>query len=276
LRFLLANLNEFDPAAHAVDPDRMLALDRWLLERLTVLQQEVETSYQDMAFHQIYQRLHNFCVRDLGGFYLDVIKDRQYTAQADSLARRSCQTAMYHAAEAMVRWLAPILSFTAEEAWRHLPGERPGAVMLTTWHQTPAATVPQPIDWATVLRVRVGVARELERLRGAGDIGSSLDASVDLYCEPAAYDALAPLGDELRFALITSEAHLHRAAGKPADAVAAADCEGVYIAAKRSDNDKCVRCWQRRPDVGRSEEHPELCGRCVENVAGEGEIREFA
>ncbi|HET6654895.1 MAG TPA: isoleucine--tRNA ligase [Gammaproteobacteria bacterium] len=276
LRFLLANLNEFDPAEHAVEPDQMLALDRWLLEQLAALQTEVETAYQDMAFHQIYQRLHNFCVRDLGGFYLDVIKDRQYTAQTDSLARRSCQTAMYHAAEAMVRWLAPVLSFTAEEVWGHLPGERPAAVMLTTWHETPAATVPQPIDWSTVLRVRVGVARELERLRGAGEIGSSLDASVDLYCETAAYDALAPLGDELRFALITSEAYLHPAADKPEGAVEAADCEGVYIAARRSDNDKCVRCWQRRPEVGRSEAHPELCGRCVENVAGEGETREFA
>ncbi|HET8551495.1 MAG TPA: isoleucine--tRNA ligase, partial [Gammaproteobacteria bacterium] len=276
LRFLLANLNEFDPAVHAVEPDRMIALDRWLLERLTALQDEVETAYRDMGFHQIYQRLHNFCVRDLGGFYLDVIKDRQYTAQADSLARRSCQTAMYHAAEAMVRWLAPILSFTAEEAWSHLPGERPAAVMLTTWYETPAASVPQPIDWSTVLRVRVEVARELERLRVAGEIGSSLDAAVDLYCEPAVYDALAPLGNELRFALITSEAHLHAAADKPADAVAASDCEGVYIAARRSDNDKCVRCWQRRPDVGSCEEHPELCGRCVENVAGEGETREFA
>ncbi|HET7306538.1 MAG TPA: isoleucine--tRNA ligase [Gammaproteobacteria bacterium] len=276
LRFLLANLNEFDPAVHAVEPDDMIALDRWLLERLTVLQEEVETAYRDMGFHQIYQRLHNFCVRDLGGFYLDVIKDRQYTAQADSLARRSCQTAMYHAAEAMVRWLAPILSFTAEEVWRHLPGERPAAVMLTTWYEAPVATVPQPIDWNMVLRVRVEVARELERLRAAGEIGSSLDAAVDLYCDPAALDALAPLGDELRFALITSEAHLHPAADKPADAVAAADCEGVYIAAKRSDNEKCVRCWQHRPDVGSSAEHPELCGRCVENVAGEGETRKFA
>ncbi|HET6726025.1 MAG TPA: isoleucine--tRNA ligase [Gammaproteobacteria bacterium] len=276
LRFLLANLNEFDPARHAVEPDNMLALDRWLLARLAALQTEVATAYEGMAFHQIYQRLHNFCVRDLGGFYLDVIKDRQYTAQADSLARRSCQSAMYHAAEAMVRWLAPILSFTAEEAWSYLPGERPNAVMLTTWYDTPAATVPQPIDWDTVLRVRVEVSRELERLRAAGEIGSSLDASVDLYCDDVAFDALAPLGDELRFALITSEAHLHRAAERSEDAVAAADVEGVYIAAKRSANDKCVRCWQRRPDIGKSPEHPELCGRCVENVAGAGETRKFA
>jgi isoleucyl-tRNA synthetase len=276
LRFLLGNLNEFDPAEQAVEPDRMLALDRWLLERLAVMQRELETAYRDMGFHQIYQRLHNFCVRDLGGFYLDVIKDRQYTTQADSLPRRSCQTAMYHAAEAMVRWLAPILSFTAEEIWSHLPGERPAAVLLSTWYKTPAAAIRQPIDWATVLRVRADVARELERLRSAGEIGSSLDAAVDLYCDQAVYDALAPLGDELRFALITSQATLRPATEKPADAVPATDCEGVHIAARRSADEKCVRCWQRRPDVGRSDAHPELCGRCVENVAGEGEVRRFA
>ncbi|HET7675548.1 MAG TPA: isoleucine--tRNA ligase, partial [Gammaproteobacteria bacterium] len=275
LRFLLANLNGFDPAAHAVAPDDMLALDRWVLDRIAALQREVADAYENFEFHLIYQRLHNFCVRDLGGFYLDVIKDRQYTTQADSLPRRSCQTAMYHVAEAMVRWLAPILSFTAEEVWQFLPGERPASVLLTTWYEPPAASASQPIDWNTVLEVRVAVARELERLRVAGEIGSSLDAEVDLYCDDKTLAALAPLGDELRFALIVSEAHAHSAAERPAEAVAA-DEGRLFIAARRSPNEKCVRCWHRRADVGSSAEHPELCARCVENVAGAGEERHFA
>jgi isoleucyl-tRNA synthetase len=276
LRFLLGNLNGFDPVAHAVEPDDMLALDRWLLDRLAELQNDVAAAYENMAFHHIYQRLHNFCVRDLGGFYLDVIKDRQYTTQADSLARRSCQTALYHAAQAMVRWLAPILCFTAEEIWSHLPGERGASVMLTTWHTLPVSKQPQPVDWTVVLRVRNAVSRELERLRVAGDIGSSLDAAVDLYCEEEPFNALRALDDELRFTLITSQASLKAASGRPRDAVEAQDVDGVYIVASRASGEKCVRCWQRRADVGGSKEHPELCGRCIENVAGAGETRRFA
>lgn len=274
LRFLLGNLSDFHPAEDALDPDDMLALDRWLLEKVAALQDDIKAAYRDMHFHHIYQRLHNFCVRDLGGFYLDVIKDRQYTTQADSRVRRSGQTAMFHTAEAMVRWLAPILSFTAEEAWHHLPGKRADAAILTTWHPVPVATVAQPVDWAAVLHVRTAVSRELERLRSAGTIGSSLDAHVSLYCDKTLYDVLQPLGHELRFALITSEASLHRAGQKPADATA--DLAGLAIAVKRSDAEKCIRCWQRRPDVGTCAEHPELCGRCVENVTGTGEQRAFA
>ncbi|MDD3518910.1 MAG: class I tRNA ligase family protein, partial [Chromatiales bacterium] len=280
-RFLLANLNGFDPARHLLPADELLSLDRWAVARTAAVQDAVRHAYESFEFHQIYQRVHNFCVVDMGGFYLDVIKDRQYTTQADSRARRSAQTALYHIVEALTRWLAPILSFTAEEIWRHLPGERDETVFLAQWYELP----PIPADdamglafWDRIIGVREQVNRELEKLRVAGGIGSALDAEVDLYCEGALHDALARLGDELRFVLITSEARVRTAAGRPADAVAVTLADGtqLWIVVRASEHAKCVRCWHHRADVGQDAEHPELCGRCVENVAGAGERREFA
>ncbi|MEN8175788.1 MAG: isoleucine--tRNA ligase, partial [Pseudomonadota bacterium] len=185
-RYLLANLNGFDPADDLVDTERMLSLDRWVMDRAAGLQEEVVQAYRDYQFHLIYQKVHNFCVTDLGGFYLDVTKDRQYTCQADSLARRSCQTAMYHVAQAMARWLAPVLSFTAEEIWQFLPGEREESVLFTTWYRDLALLDDQaPVsraDWQRILEVRTAVGRHLETARKAGAIGSSLDADVELFC----------------------------------------------------------------------------------------------
>ncbi|HFD80554.1 MAG TPA: isoleucine--tRNA ligase, partial [Gammaproteobacteria bacterium] len=190
-RFLLANLNGFDPGRHALAPEQMIMLDRWAVERARLLQKEVVAAYASYDFHHIYQKVHNFCANDMGGFYLDVIKDRQYTTRADSVARRSTQTAMYRIAEALVRWLAPILSFTAEEIWRHLPGERGESVFLETWYGLPAMFVAgeEATDrygmafWDDVLAVRDAVRKEAEKVRVAGGIGSSLDAEVDLYCD---------------------------------------------------------------------------------------------
>ncbi len=205
VRFLLGNLAGFDPARDAVPVGEMLALDRWAVQRTRELQQEIVAAYRSYDFHLIYQKLHNFCVVDLGGFYLDVVKDRLYTMPAGSAARRSAQTALYWIAEAMVRWLAPILSFTAEEIWRFLPGPRAESVFFTTWAELPDTTaVPQAIDWPRVLEARAAVLRELERLRVAGQIGAPLDAEVTLYGTPEWTAALAPLADELRFVLITS------------------------------------------------------------------------
>src|SRR5512139_1784436 len=169
VRFLLGNLAGFDPARDAVPVEQMVALDRWALARTAALQQEVAEAYRSYDFHLIYQKVHNFCVVDLGGFYLDVIKDRLYTTPARGLPRRSAQTAMHHIIEAMVRWLAPILSFTAEEIWRFMPGSRAESVFLTTWARLPAASAGAgDIDWPKVLEVRAAVLRELERLRIAG------------------------------------------------------------------------------------------------------------
>jgi len=276
VRYLLANLYDFDPAKHMLAPGKMLALDLWLVERARLLQKEIVQAYQDYQYHLIYQKLYAFCVVDLSSFYLDVIKDREYTTQADSVARRSCQTALYHVAEAMVRWLAPILSFTAEEIWHFLPGQREESVFLATWYAMPEAAKADMRLWQQVLAVREAVRKDLEKLRVEGKIGSSLDAEVDLYCEPELAQALGSLGDELRFTLITSYARVHGDEKKPGDAVVDPEVTGLWVKAKASEHEKCVRCWHHREDTNKDPKHPGLCGRCVTNVAGQGEVRKYA
>ncbi len=285
-RFLLANLHGFDPAENLVAPADMLKLDRWAVDRALQLQQEIQAAYKDYQFHLIYQKILNFCGNEMGGFYLDIIKDRQYTTQTDSLARRSCQTAMYHIIEAMVRWLAPITSFTADEVWQYIPGERGASVFTETWYEGLFAlddgSSGHPdhsgIDrsfWARVIAARTAVAKQMEQLRADGAIGSSLDAELDLFCDEQLYTTLDLLGDELRFVLITSYARLHRLAEKPEQAVAT-DMQDLFVLVTASEHAKCVRCWHRREDVGSDAGHPELCGRCVTNVDGAGEPRSFA
>jgi isoleucyl-tRNA synthetase len=279
VRFLLGNLAGFDPARDAVPVEQMVALDRWVLSRTRELQDEVIAAYRSYDFHVIYQKLHNFCVVDLGGFYLDVLKDRLYTTPAASHARRSAQTAMFRVAEAMVRWLAPIMSFTAEEIWSFMPGSRAESVFFTTWADLPMSGAGGPqIDWPKVLEARASVLRELERLRVAEEIGAPLDAEVTLYGTPEWTGALAPLGDELRFVLITSEARVADAASRPADAIATGGegNSGLWLVVRRSAAAKCARCWHKRADVGTVAAHPELCGRCVVNVDGPGESRRHA
>ncbi len=281
-RFLLANMTGFDPARHSVPAEDMLALDRWAVERARELQAQVLEAYERYEFHRIYQRVHNFCASDLGAFYLDIIKDRQYTTQADSVARRSAQTALYHIAEALVRWVAPILSFTADELWEHMPGTRNESVFLNTWYALPEAGPTADMDmgfWARVIEVREAVAKELEQLRVAGGIGASLDAEVDLYCGREIHDLLARLGEELRFVLITSEARVHLVETPPdGEAVhyTLSTNDEVWVKVAPSEQAKCVRCWHHRPDVGAHAAHPQLCGRCVENVEGAGEQRQYA
>jgi isoleucyl-tRNA synthetase len=276
LRFLLGNLHGFDPTQHAVAETQLLALDRWVLARAADLQAEVLEAYRGYAFHLIYQKVHNFCSVDLGSFYLDVIKDRMYTTPAAGTPRRSAQTAMWHIAESMVRWLAPILSFTAEEVWGYLPGERRESVFHETWHALPQVA-SDAIDWSALIALRSDVTRELERLRAAELIGAPLDARVDVYATEAELPRFAALGGELRFLLITSEAEVHAAKAPPAGAVPADNTgrSGVWILARRTDDRKCVRCWQRRPDVGADARHPQLCRRCVSNIEGPGEVREY-
>ncbi len=274
LRFLLGNLHGFDPRRDARPVSELLALDRWVLRRAHTLQAEVLEAYRNYTFHLIYQKVHNFCSVDLGGFYLDVIKDRMYVTPTAGPARRSAQTAMYHIAESMVRWLAPILSFTAEEVWGYLPGERRESVFHETWHALPSVPA-ETIDWEALLALRSDVLRELERLRDDGRIGAPLDARVDVYCSAAEAARLGALGEELRFLLITSAARVHEAASAPAGAVPAASREGVWLAVQPSNDPKCVRCWHRRADVGADARHPQLCLRCVSNIEGPGEQRKF-
>jgi len=228
----------------------------------------------------IYQKVLNFCVADLGGFYLDLLKDRLYTTPKKSTARRSAQTALFHIAESMVRWLAPILSYTADEIWSFLPGKRSESVFLETWHALPK--VPEAaIDWNLFIQLKTAVAAELEKLRAAGTIGGSLDAEVEVFAKDEFREKLMTLGEELRFLLITSDATVKRvsnAAGPPVGAVKVADIAkegGVWIRVAASGAPKCERCWHHRPDVGGHAEHPTLCGRCVDNVSGPGEPRKL-
>ncbi len=277
-RFLLGNLAGFDPASDAVAPADLVELDRWALQRTTALQREIVDAYRRYEFHLIYQKVHNFCVVDLGAFYLDVLKDRLYTTPRASHARRSAQTVLWHIAEAMVRWLAPVLSFTAEEIWQHLPGQRAKSVFHALWYELPEAPATLR-DWELLLALRGDVARELERLRDAGAIGAPLEAEVDLWCDAATGERLAAFGAELRFLLLTSEVRVHagNAAQAPPGAAPGATLGAtVRIEVRRSGAPKCVRCWHHRADVGTHTEHPELCGRCVDNVAGCGEARRVA
>ncbi len=276
LRFLLGNMHGFDPAAQAVPWYELVAIDQWAIAKAFALQTDVVTAYRNYEFHDIYQKIHNFCVVELGGFYLDIIKDRLYTTGAVSSPRRSAQTAMYHIAAAMVRWLAPILSFTAEEAWSFLPGPRVESVFLTTWHQfPPGAERESAIDWPAFIALKTDVSRDLERLRAAGAIGAPLEAEVTIYAPPSAAAKLAALQDELRFLLITSQARVVETDSPGGNGVPTS-AEGVWIEVEPSRQPKCVRCWHLRSDVGSDPRHPELCARCVGNVEGPGETRRFA
>jgi isoleucyl-tRNA synthetase len=275
-RFLLANLHDFDPARDQVPTEKLLPLERWVLDHAARLQREVIEAYDSFQFHLIFQQVHRFCSVEMGSFYLDIIKDRQYTCQQNSVARRSAQTAMYHIVEALARWIAPILSFTADELWRYIPGARGESVFLEGWYE-PLPTLAESSRfshalWSQVLQIRDVAGKVLERLRAAGGIGSSLDAEVDLYCQAELLRDLQVFGDELRFILITSYARLHPSSAAP-DHAAPTEMEGLKLSVMPSGHPKCVRCWHHREDVGAHSEHPALCGRCVENVAGAGETR---
>ena len=278
-RFLLSNLADFDPAQHLVATRDMLVLDRWIVDRAYFLQEDVIAAYEAYQFQPIYQKVHHFCVIDLGGFYLDIIKDRQYTAKADGLARRSAQTAMYHVLEALTRWLAPIICYTADEIWKYIPGRRSDSIFLETWYQG-LATLDESSAlsrefWQMVMTVRTTVSKELEKSRAKGDIGASLNAEIALYCNQQYFNALQQIASELHFVFITSGASVLTEQERPVDAIAT-EIDGVYLKVSVSEHTKCVRCWHQRSDVGIHADHPELCGRCVDNVAGAGEVRLYA
>ncbi|PID44287.1 MAG: isoleucine--tRNA ligase [Proteobacteria bacterium] len=280
-RFLLSNLNGFDPSKDLLAPEQMLVLDRWAVDRAHQLHVEIKSAYDAYSFLTIYQKLLNFCTSELGGFYLDIIKDRQYTTKPDSRARRSCQTALYHIVEAMVRWMSPILSFTAEEIWQAIPGKRGEFVMLETWYEDlPVLSADEPMGrdyWETVMGVKNAVNRQIEQARNQGVVKGSLSAEVDLYCEGDLKERLEALGEELRFVLITSRANVCGLSDEgSAEAAVIEEVEGLKVRIRQTGHSKCTRCWHHREEVGRSEVHPELCGRCIENVDGEGETRQFA
>ncbi|MBL1143154.1 MAG: isoleucine--tRNA ligase [Proteobacteria bacterium] len=277
-RYLLSNLDGFEPEKSTVAYDDMLELDKWAVEHTARLQKEIIAAYDKFEFHLIYQLLHQFCVIEMGGFYLDITKDRQYTSAENSLARRSGQTAMYHIIEMMVRWLAPITSFTADEIWQFIPGERSDSIFFEEWYEIEVKepdSLARKSKWEAMVLIRDEVNKQLEKLRVDKVIGGSLDAEVELYCDESIKKQLEELGDELRFVLITSYARLHSLSEKTSDAIES-EVSGLFLKVSASKHNKCVRCWHHREEVGNDEKHPELCGRCIENVDGEGETRQYA
>ncbi|HHM06140.1 MAG TPA: isoleucine--tRNA ligase [Gammaproteobacteria bacterium] len=283
-RFLLANLDGFEPGRDSVEPAALLDLDRWALEHARRLQGQIIEAYERYEFHHVYQKTHNFCVLEMGGFYLDIIKDRIYTMRRESVGRRSAQTAMYHIIQAMARWLAPVLSFTADEIWQHLPGAKSDSVFLETWHPFPEVFASaeeadaEMARWQNIVATREAVSKELEALRVAGGIGAGLDATVTLYCGRELLDQLKPLGEELRFVFITSDARVMPVTTPPPEAqhYTLPSNDECWVAVAPSAEPKCPRCWHHRADVGLDPAHPALCGRCASNVAGPGETRRHA
>jgi len=276
-RYLLSNLAGFDPKADMVAYEDLVDLDKWILDRAAVLQEEIITAYDEYQMLQVTQKLMNFCTLELGAFYLDVIKDRQYTAKTDGIARRSCQTVLFHIAEAMTRWMAPIMSFTAQEIWQALPGERDQFVFTGQWYDGLVKSGSDELNdhWQTILTVRDQVNRVLEAARKEDVIGATLQAKVTISADKELADKLTALGEELRFVLLVSEVNVEVVTSQPEGSVET-EVENLFIQVASTDATKCERCWHYTDDVGSVEEHVDICGRCVTNIHGEGEVRNFA
>lgn len=283
LRFLLSNLNGFVPKAHLVPFQDMLHLDQWVLDRARILQEEMIEAYTDYQFHVIYQKLHHFCSIDLGSFYLDIIKDRQYTGKTEGLPRRSAQSALYYLTECLVRWMAPILSFTAEEVWQHMPmpisGAREESVFLTEWFDKISefrlsGQLTQSF-WERILNVRACVNKILEDSRSKGIIGSGLEAELNLFCEPNLLACLGTLKNELKFVFISSQAKIYPETERSEQALKTT-MQGLWIELNNAPYPKCERCWHRVPEVNQNPEYPGICDRCIANITEIGEERIYA
>ena len=264
LRFLLANTSDFDITKDAVKFEDMIELDRWAIARVAELQKEVIELYNNNDFHPIVAKLQSFASDDLGSFYLDILKDRLYTTATNGLPRRSAQTALWYITAAYLRLMAPILSFTAEEAYAIFEPGKSVSIFTEEFFQVPEMADAQKLlaKWEHIRKIRTDVQKEIENLRTEGKVGSSLQAEVDITADGEDYEALASLGDELRFVMITSRADLHQGA------------YGVKVV--QSEAPKCARCWHYTATVGTVADHPTLCARCAENLFGAGETRRFA
>jgi len=280
VRYLLSNLNGFDPEKDLVPYEDLVALDKWILHKTSKLQTQAIEHYDNYEFHQLYQVLHNFCSIELGSLYLDIIKDRVYTMPTNSLARRSAQTAAYHIAQSLLRLLAPIISFTAEEAYSHIPNNTEATIFTKTWYQElPELSLDEHLNessWDLIFDVRQHVMKMLEESRVKGDIGSGLEAEVSIYCEQKTQQALALLEDESRFVFITSAAKILPYSDNSPEPITLSNNEKLSVSIQRSSYKKCVRCWHLRKDVGENKDHPELCSRCINNIDDDGEIRLYA
>lgn len=279
MRFLLANLHDFDPTKDLVEPNKMLSLDQWLIAESLELQEQLKQDFYNYSYPVACRKIHSFCVRELGGFYLDIIKDRQYTIYKDNLARRSAQTAIFKTLEALTRWLMPILTFTAEEIWQHMPGKRSETILTEEWYDglfslEDVDSLCNKDEWKQILAVKEQVNRVIEEKRNANIIGAALESEVTLFCDEELMSTLAKLEDELKFFLITSGAKL-----QPLADATDADATGMNnlkVKVQPITGGKCVRCWHRfsdASDLGQDAKHPELCNRCVSNLKAPGESR---
>ena len=271
IRFLLGNLSDFD--GKKVSPEKMAQLDKWMIHRCKNLQDEIIQDYLDYNFHQAFQKIHNYCANDLGGFYLDILKDRLYTSKQDSDARRSAQLALSNILQALLRWISPILSFTAEEAWQSLDNEIKSVHLLewfNDWVEVGDLKFSDA-DWKEILELRSEVNKHIEEARNNEIIGSSLDAEIEILCGDKLFNLLEEFNEELRFIFITSEAKAILSKIDVTD-----ENNKIQITVKKSSNEKCVRCWHSRPEVGSIKDNESICNRCFENVYGEGEVRSFA
>ena len=271
IRFLLGNLSDFD--GKKVSPQKMAQLDKWMIHRCKNLQDEIIQDYLDYNFHQAFQKIHNYCANDLGGFYLDILKDRLYTSKQDSDARRSAQLALSNILQALLRWISPILSFTAEEAWQSLDNEIKSVHLLewfNDWVEVGDLKFSDE-DWKEILELRSEVNKHIEEARNNEIIGSSLDAEIEILCGDKLFNLLEEFNEELRFIFITSEAKAILNKIDVSD-----ENNKIQITVKKSSNEKCVRCWHSRPEVGSIKDNESICNRCFENVYGEGEVRNFA
>ena len=279
-RFLLSNLQGFDPESDLIEFDQMVALDQWAVAKAQEIQEKIVAAYDEYQFHVVTQLVHHFCSIDMGSFYLDVIKDRQYTAKADGIPRKSAQSAMYHIVHALVRWLSPILCFSADEIYAAIPGQaKPDLVLLQWYEQLNTLKPDTKMDmtfWQEIQNVRSECNKLLEAKRATGDLGASLEANVTLFADETLLEKMALLKDELRFALIVSGAKIHPLSQRTTEAKLT-DISGLCIDAQTATAPKCARCWHRREDVGSNPEYDDICGRCIENITTEqGEKRDFA
>lgn len=277
LRFMLANLNGFVPSRDTLPMDELIALDQYIIQRASEVQTTIRKAYEEMNFHVVSNALTSFCINDLGGFYLDIIKDRQYTTKANSQARRSAQTALYHLVQAFVRWMSPILSFTAQEAWELIPEQTEKYVFTAEWYDLPKSTQQNLIsesDWQSLIQVKSAVNKQIEAARNAKLVGSNLSAKVDIWADEALKAILDRLENELRFVLITSQVAVHTFDASQGEAT---DIDGLRVAVSGADGEKCVRCWHVLPDVNTHAGHEGLCSRCIINLpSGAGEERKYA
>ncbi|WWO99148.1 MAG: isoleucine--tRNA ligase [Candidatus Dasytiphilus stammeri] len=278
-RFLLANLKGFNPKIDLVTPEEMIVIDRWALRRTKYRQKNIIFAYENCDFHTVIKNLMEFCSVEMGSFYLDIIKDRQYTFKIKSLAHRSCQTVMFYIIEAMVRWIAPIISFTADEIWRFIPGDRSPYIFTEEWFDglfdLKSDELMNDAFWNDLLKVRREINKAIELARANKKIKGSLEGAVILYARGSIADKLKSLGEELKFILLTSTAKVVNYALAPQEAQQSSNLHNLKFLLYRADGKKCSRCWHYCTDIGKFMDYPEICGRCVMNLVGKGEERHY-